>query len=78
MKTSELARIMECNERSIRRHKQTLIEIGYDIRGFSGTKGGMELYEVTLSAAEWEILRDRLKKNPEIYDKISYRLLDTI
>lgn len=79
LKAYELADILGVTERQVRRYKEFLIELGFEIKTTSGCKNsGYELIEVGLSDEEWILLKDLLKDHQYIYKKIEYRLIESL
>jgi predicted DNA-binding transcriptional regulator YafY len=76
-KLSELSDYIGADERTIRRITKTLKHSGFKLSSKSGKFGGIWLDEPALSDDEWILLKDKLKDNKSIYDKIDYRLNKT-
>jgi len=73
MKVEELAVDIGLDGRSVRRYQLSLKKAGYNIISKSGKNGGYTLVEENLEPYEWIILKELLKDNDKIYEKISRR-----
>jgi DeoR/GlpR family transcriptional regulator of sugar metabolism len=79
MKTSEIADTLGVSERTIGRMKVTLNKAGIPVESDVGkVKGGFWINEPRLDDAERIILKDLLKNNKKIYEKIEYHLTKTL
>ena len=73
LKISELAELLNVKDRQVRRYRDELLKVGYDIPSKAGKDGGYTINEINLNDNEWTLLKDLLKKHPEIYSKIDQR-----
>ena len=69
---NEIAEEIGCTKHMIRKYKDTLQDLGYDITTKTGKNGGMKINDIFLSEEELMILQDMLSNNKNLYKKIEY------
>lgn len=75
MKLAEIADKSNVNEKTARRWKSRLIEMGYNIKSTGGKNGGYELIEEKLTIDEWLRIKEW---DINIYNKLTEILINRV
>lgn len=73
---ADLAKVMNCSERSVRVHIELSKKLGYEITSHAGKANpGYELHEITLSDDEWLRIKEF---DINIYNKLNKILIEKV